>query len=464
MKRQKIQIICSPERLKEIMSGPGPITGFLTRDEFQIPYYDTIKIDGITLPEKFPKGMKFFEAVKKIAKDYIKKFPNCCESHKKLIGNKWFKKSDYDELPNKVIEQLYYTTRFMETRVMDEFWLKDVKDYIEHNILSFGQLPEGYGNSVGVTFYENNLKKWIDAWDRICTETKELIKEFIDNLSKPIEAEEDKEESNLNLLFDTYKKWLSVFPFEIDYFQKEKYELSHLFPLFVGNVEYNRFIGTVKGKVQTMETLISSLLKMTNYLLGKVDSTEMIKQGLIVDVAKHKMDLINEAHRLNQTVLLKEFSESEKIYVDLLNRWLQNEKEYFKEIGPLIIKDDFEIERIKTDKIRQEFLKYGFGELPLVKRLGSSQLNELFTLISQNDLPYRMAMIQFLGFIDYLLKNHFKSQHEVFKYLARWFKFEDCRGIKGNFLVLNPKSKENRRRYTAHLYKEDVEKDYQKLK
>ena len=46
MKRQKIQIICSPERLKEIMSGPGPITGFLTRDEFQIPYYDTIKING----------------------------------------------------------------------------------------------------------------------------------------------------------------------------------------------------------------------------------------------------------------------------------------------------------------------------------------------------------------------------------------------------------------------------------
>ena len=169
MKRQKIQIICSPKRLKEVMSGPGPITGFLTRDESQIPYYDTIKIDGITLPEKFPKGMKFFEAVKKIAKDYIKKFPNCCESHKKLIGNKWFKKSDYDELPNKVTEQLYYTTRFMETRVMDEFWLKDVKDYIEHNILSFGQLPEGYGNSVGVTFYENNLKNWIDAWDRIST-------------------------------------------------------------------------------------------------------------------------------------------------------------------------------------------------------------------------------------------------------------------------------------------------------
>ena len=34
---------------------------------------------------------------------------------------------------------------------------EDVTDYIEHNILSFGQLPEGW-SPVGLHFYENNQK------------------------------------------------------------------------------------------------------------------------------------------------------------------------------------------------------------------------------------------------------------------------------------------------------------------
>lgn len=464
MKHQKIQLICSPERFKEVMSVAGPIKGFFNRDEFQIPYYDTVKIEGIELPSKFPKGIKFFESIKKNAQDHIKKFPRCCASHKKLIGKTWFKKVDYKELPNKVTEQLYYTISFMETRSMDDLWLKDVKDYIEHNVLSFGQLPDGFGCSVGITIYENNLKNWIDAWDKISTETKKSIKEFIDSLRNPKSGEEDKEDTNLNLLYDTYKKWLSVFPFGIDYFQKEKKELTHLFPLFIGKVEYNRFTRMVKGKTHTIESLLSILSKMTNHLLGKIDSTEMMKNGLIPDIAKHKLDVINEAHRVKQITLIKDFSDSEKVYVDKLNGWLQNEKEYFKEIEPLIKKVEVKIEPNKTDKIRQEFLRFGFGEIPLVKKLSQGQLDGLFALIGQNELPYQIAMLKYLGFLEHLSNQHFNSQFEMIKHLGRWLSIENHRGIKGNLHVLNPKSNEDRNRYTAHLHKEEVEKDYQNLK
>ena len=78
----------------------------------------------------------------------------------------------------------------------------------------------------------------------------------------------------------------------------------------------------------------------------------------------------------------------------------------------MVKKEDVKIELTKAEKIRQEFLKYGFGELPLVKKLRQSQLDELFVLIGQNDLPYQIAMIKFLGFIDYLLMIYWIFQRQ----------------------------------------------------
>ncbi|MBL7821272.1 MAG: hypothetical protein JNL65_11715 [Saprospiraceae bacterium] len=464
MKPQRFQIICSAERFKELFSAPGIFKGFFSRKDFQVLYGDVRQIEGIELPDNFPEGEKFFKDLYRIAEEFIIKFPDCCEHHKKLTGNLWFKKSDYEELPIKVCKQLYYTLSFLEEREKDEGWVKDVTDYIEHNILSFGQLPEGYGSPVGLHFYENNLKKWLEWTDKISTELKQHVLQFLEDQAKP-KDEKEEEETDLNLLFDTYKKWLSVFPFEIEYFKELKTQFAKSFPMFVGPMEYNRFIGVAKGKTHSIESLIESLLKITNHLLQQVKSEELVKRGLIADVESHQFDLANEAHRLKQTTLLEEFSETEKKYVDLLSNWLQNEKDYFKEIEPFIKVKKTYSEKTKTEKISEAINKFGFSELPMVKKLTQSQVKALYDLLGQKDLPYQIAMLNFLGFIDYVLNNHFKSKFEMYGQLGKWLNSgNNIRAVKGNLSTLSLKSREDKTKYTAHLHKETVKNDYQNLK
>ena len=111
----------------------------------------------------------------------------------------------------------------------------------------------------------------------------------------------------------------------------------------------------------------------------------------------------------------------------------------------------------------ETFLKnYGFYYLPKVRTLAKKKQEALNLLIIGNDIPYKVAMFDFLGFNDHLLKQHFLTKNKLFKELASIFHTTD-RAIKGNLSVLNPKSKENRERYTAHEHKDLVLTQYQKL-
>lgn len=115
----------------------------------------------------------------------------------------------------------------------------------------------------------------------------------------------------------------------------------------------------------------------------------------------------------------------------------------------------------KTDKLKEDLSKYGFFELPKLKTL--SEPNKLIDLISNNDLPYNIAMIDFLGFIEHLKAKYFPTKDKLNKAVANLFDVTD-RAVKGNINVLNPVSREDRSRYTADQQKKVVIKDYQTLK
>jgi len=99
--------------------------------------------------------------------------------------------------------------------------------------------------------------------------------------------------------------------------------------------------------------------------------------------------------------------------------------------------------------------------LPKLKAL--SEPNKLIDLISNNDLPYNIAMIDFLGFIEHLKAKYFPTKDKLNKAVANLFDVTD-RAVKGNINVLNPVSREDRSRYTADQQKKVVIKDYQTLK
>ena len=117
----------------------------------------------------------------------------------------------------------------------------------------------------------------------------------------------------------------------------------------------------------------------------------------------------------------------------------------------------------KTDKLKIELGKYGFFELSKVKQLSEPNKQRLTELISTNDLPYSIAMIEYLGFIKHLKAEYFTTDYKLFKAVANWFEVAE-RAVKGNIYVLNEISKENRTRYTADQKKQTVQKNYEALK
>lgn len=137
--------------------------------------------------------------------------------------------------------------------------------------------------------------------------------------------------------------------------------------------------------------------------------------------------------------------------------------EYKTEIQKYLIKVSPQQAETKTDKLKIELGKYGFFELSKVKQLSEPNKQRLTELISTNDLPYSIAMFDYLGFLKYLKAEHFTTDYKLFKAVANWFEVAE-RAVKGNIYVLNEVSKENRTRYTADQQKQTVQKNYEALK
>lgn len=110
-------------------------------------------------------------------------------------------------------------------------------------------------------------------------------------------------------------------------------------------------------------------------------------------------------------------------------------------------------------KLKLSLSNYGFLTLPKVK---DKDIDMIVKLLNQNDLPYQIAFLDFLDFFKYLQSQYFKTKEKLY-YGLKQILGSEARTIKGNILVLNDISKEDRNRYTAHQHKEKVLNDYSLL-
>ncbi|MDP1621680.1 MAG: hypothetical protein Q8M08_04995 [Bacteroidales bacterium] len=113
--------------------------------------------------------------------------------------------------------------------------------------------------------------------------------------------------------------------------------------------------------------------------------------------------------------------------------------------------------------LTNELLKHDFYNLKMVKDLTRTSVDTLVGFLRSNDLPYQIAMFDYLGFIKHVEKEFGHSKTGLYKNMADILS-TTARSVKGNINVLNSYSKENKQRYTAHLFKEIVKDDYQKVK
>ncbi len=298
-------------------------------DNFCILGFDILPPEGYEPPKNFPNCCDFHGEILTNGILFYDEFPNCCDAHKKTRFKPWFSKTNYTGLPLKIVNQHSFTEHIIARKINNSDWYEDITDYIEFNAYSFGH------PAVGLHMYLHALKHYIaETTSKLPKQKQKKLIQFIDGYYKTTEPCEEK--IDFNVLYDIYQKWMSTFPFGIDYFKKLKENFFKTFPILNGKVKTNRYSGIVSGQVVTKKELIDSLINTTIRLLKSVNSSELIHNVSVADFQKQQIQLITENHNVTQTALLQEFNEDENKYLIIIQKWLQNEKTYFSEIAPLL--------------------------------------------------------------------------------------------------------------------------------
>ncbi len=266
-------------------------------------------------------------------KEPNKGFPFCCPKHSNLTKYPRFNRNDFTNVPEMAARKIIYTKQHIINSCALESWYKDITDYIDWVIESFGQMPADCGNPLFLDdyfrFIIHLIKNNIDVPD----EKKSKILEYLNLLFDP----EKSPKTDLNILVSTYEKWLKIFPFELGYFSKLKPHFEKQLPILNGKPETNKYTGIAKAKMHTKSSLIDTLINLTNELLIQVNGLTLHEKGLLTDPQKTKLELIVSERKLKLKLgYINKSRDEEKRYRQVLKEWFKDEKKFIDEITPII--------------------------------------------------------------------------------------------------------------------------------
>lgn len=293
-------------------------------DHFVLMPFDVLPPSEYKPPVNFPDCCPFHKGVFEHAEKFFLSFPNCCEEHKKLPSKSWFVKELYQGLPMKLLNLLSYTEHQIDKKLLASDWDDDIADYIELCVSSLGT------PAIGVHVYLGALQDYFKT-DKIPKAKQERLTEIV---QKYFEPRADAERIDLNSLYDAYRKWLNIFPFQISHFQGLKEKYSKILPIISEKPKVNRYTKIAKAKIFTKKQLIESLVTTTKDLLASVDSSGA-KEALPSEVEAKRLELLNERHRIRQSSLLIGLNNEETKYLKTIKQWLKNEQRYFADVAEL---------------------------------------------------------------------------------------------------------------------------------
>jgi hypothetical protein len=221
-------------------------------EHFTLSAFETKPIEGYKAPtnketgEQFPNCCPFHKSVFEGAESWFLKFPNCCDQHKAMVSKWWYNKANYSGIAEKIVKQLSYTEHHISERINIDDWYKDITDYIEYNVSSFGH------PAIGLHLYLGNVQHNIkNTKSEIPKIKRQVLIEFIKTYyNSPIDIDKTNK-TDLNVLYSTYQKWLKVFPFEISFFTNLKPHFEKQLPILNGKPETNKYTGIAKAKMHT---------------------------------------------------------------------------------------------------------------------------------------------------------------------------------------------------------------------
>lgn len=275
----------------------------------------------------------FLKSLRTQAEKWYQKFPDCCDGHQNLkqLGN--FKKSDYDYIPEQIVNNVLYFAHAIDVFIKDENCVEEVTDYLEYLIKSLGE------PSLGGYIFEQYAKHFIENGN--VDEGKLTDDQKIELLQywEPQEPPFDIEERELETLYLTFEKWRDAIP-DIGKFREFKKNFEGKMPLnlFIHEPKLNKYTGLTAFRFKSKNELLDLLLKMTNHIL-KVSNDEIKRENY---TQEQLLLTAGERLKLQQKKLLDEQSEKEINYINLIEGWLNICIDYYQVLNNIIIEANTE--------------------------------------------------------------------------------------------------------------------------
>jgi len=380
-------------------------------------------------------------------------FPDCCETHKKLSSQKWFKKEIYRKVPSKVVTLLSYTEFVIVSSIDKTEWNAIMIGFIDWCRRSFGH-PD-----IGASQYLTNLQVFLEGgdWD-LNEEQRATLLAYINGLFHGAKGLEN--QTSFDTLWETYSKWLNLFPFEIEAFSGLKEMFSKNLPFLDGPFKFNPYDGTTSAKVVNQETLIirlqertKTLLRKSNYSGGLLNTEPTTFLGIQRQFSDAKL-------RTRVTSVLEDFTKGELAYVDALKEWLAAHVDFFNEIVDLHERGNKSSSTNSYEKQPnnwERLTEIGFHDHLKLYNYQIDKLRTYYLSKSLKELPHvAIALFHCTNFLKALSKNH-PINREIHKLLGEIL---DCppRKIRGNISRLTPNTNELSKEYRSDLYVPEIEK------
>lgn len=215
-----------------------------------------------------------------------------------------------------------------------------------------------------------------------------------------------------------------------------------------GIVNQVEFQAKQKKEVLTMEQL-------TEYVKGEVENASKAMEKAHLEELQRPDDKRFRPRRIERYIWNKERI---KVLNTLLGQWKVLESQDNR------IEQKFSYTEKRINHFTQVLQQYGFFALQKVKTLSKDGQAQLVYFIASNKLPYCIAMFDFLGFLEQLKNEYFKTKTDLNIQISKWFDADkQGRTVAGNIRVLST-TDEDKSRYTAYRHKKKVMNDYENIK
>lgn len=351
-------------------------------------------------------------------------------------------------------EKVLYTINHIHTKIQVPDYV-DIMDYIEYMEWSFNEtklLGAFYHYVYQFSFFitpetdKHNILPKIRAALNAKTVPKEQYSE------PPFD--------NFLANIDYGTKWLSLFPFDIPFFAERKEALSQQVKI-LRNEHRNPYTGVIRYDIIPNNEVIEAITQITLNALDVFRSQSFING---IPVSNEIASILNFAQwEFNTKALRERAGHSPHEYIRILEVWFNDQIQYVERLKIHTTTPAAQLPtatETRANAIKTYFIENGFYELPKVQELQNDKQHALLELICNNQTPYAVALLEVLSFFDITTR----KQNKGIKNLCEEINTLGFSDTYRNKNTLNPKSSEDKGRYTAWKHKEQAEKDYATLK